>query len=74
MVLLVDVSQVEARFGQFKMVLSLTQYWFMICTECIVGLKVILDIVLMSMQYSCTIYAERAIVSEIVLGAPDRTR
>jgi hypothetical protein len=74
MVLLVDVSQVEAHFGQFKMVLSSTQYWCMVCTECIIGSKIILDIVLMSMQYRCTIYAERAIVSQIVLGAPDRTR
>jgi hypothetical protein len=36
------VSQVEAHFGQLEIVLILTQGRYTVCTECVIGSKIIL--------------------------------
>jgi hypothetical protein len=41
--LLGDEAQVEARFGQLEIVLLLMQDWCMICVECTVGSKIVLE-------------------------------
>jgi hypothetical protein len=73
MVLLHDMGQVEAPFGQFRdganldVILVHGLRWMDQRLGNHFGDSVI------SMQDRCMIYAERAIGSEIILSAPDRT-
>jgi hypothetical protein len=46
MVLLGDKAQVEARFGPFGDSANLTQDRCIVCVECTIGLKIILDILI----------------------------
>jgi hypothetical protein len=73
MVLLHDMGQVEAPFGQFRDGANLDVILCTVCAGWIKGLEIILEILLISMQDRCTIYAERAIGAEIILSAPNRT-
>jgi hypothetical protein len=73
MVLLHDMGQVEARFGQFRDGANLNIILVHGLRWMYLGSEIILEIVLILMQDRCTIYTECAIGSKIILGAPNRT-